>query len=87
MAKIKLSQHISIVHEEAKPFSCVICDRRFSFDSNMKDHIKKVHEGKRFECNVCDAKYVKESRLKTHIKIVHKDKNLVRNICSAGISN
>ena len=43
--KSTMKTHVSMVHEEKKPFKCDICDYRCSQKSTIKTHVASVHEG------------------------------------------
>ena len=61
----------SSVHEGKKPFSCKICDVRFTQSGILNGHISAVHEvNKRFKCNICDASFSQKGSLNGHIPSV-----------------
>ena len=43
-ARYKAVRHIKIVHENAKPFTCLICHQTFGLNVNLKTHVKIVHD-------------------------------------------
>ena len=46
---------------------CPFCDYRPANRSNIKQHIKNVHQGLKYECSHCDFKSGDKSNLKKHI--------------------
>ena len=43
------------MHEEIKLFKCTLCESSFLKSSNLKSHIRSIHEKKKpFICNTCD---------------------------------
>ena len=43
---------------EGKIFKCEICEKTFSTNQSMSQHISIVHgEAKNFECNVCSKNF------------------------------
>ncbi|GFR15219.1 hypothetical protein TNCT_287091 [Trichonephila clavata] len=49
-------------------FSCTICDKPFSSDTDMTKH-RKLHFCKSFQCKVCSIFVNSKSKLKSHEKI------------------
>ena len=58
-------------------FTCGYCDYKTTSKSNMKCHIKQVHEGKCYECNICGA-FVKN--LSQHMINICKIKKRIKNL-------
>ena len=58
---------------------CTHCDKTFSFLSDMKIHVKAVHEGVKYSCDQCEFQCGYKSFLRKHIKRVHE---LYRDKCS-----
>ena len=59
--------------------TCTYCGKSFpskSGKSNLKRHIKQVHEKVRLECDFCDKDYTDLSALRYHIKKEHQNENL-----------
>ena len=50
---------------------CPFCDYRPANRSNIKQHIKNVHQGLKYECSHCDFKSGDKSNLKKHIEKYH----------------
>ena len=57
---------------------CSTCDATFSKLSNLKCHIRQVHEDTRpYECTECDQKFKRKYHLKSHFSRAHGDKDYV----------
>ena len=80
----KLKQHASSVYEE-KRYLCDLCKNIFTHNSNLKRHIKKVHEGlkqkykknqkiKSFRCEICGGCFPDGLKLTKHVSSVHEMK-------------
>ena len=41
-----MERHISAVHEEIQGFKCKMCEKSFSYKSNMEKHMTSIHEEK-----------------------------------------
>ena len=50
---------------------CDICNKLFSNKSNLRKHIKSVHEKIKFKCEICDKEFSQEDNLQRHKKAVH----------------
>ena len=83
-----MKTHVSMVHEEIKPFKCYICDYSCSKRSNMKTHVSMVHEEiKPFKCDIYDYSCSLKSSMKRHVTSVHEgEKPFKCNICDATFS-
>ena len=64
-------------------YKCAQCDYKSAIKSNLKIHIKQVHDKiKDIKCPQCDYKCSSKSHLKIHIKRIHdKVKNFECNQC------
>ena len=65
---------------------CSKCDKSFSRQRNLVDHIMIVHENIRpFKCEICDKAHGKKSELTKHVKIFHEGiKPLYCDECNKG---
>ena len=75
-----LKRH-KLIHSSAdgKPFSCGVCDNRFSRNDTLGLHIKKAHadpntpteEKERYPCIQCDKTFSRKDVLIKHVKNMH----------------
>jgi uncharacterized Zn-finger protein len=57
-----------------KKVECSICNKKFQYNSRLKDHYESVHNNiKRFECAECDKTFYYKYKLKRHNDYVHND--------------
>ena len=71
-------KHEFTIHKVSGPKQnkCSHCDFFFEKESNLKRHIRKVHEQKREHfCSECDGSFLDIRLLKAHIATVHEGKN------------
>lgn len=57
------------LHSSAKSFKCNFCDRIYSHQQSLQNHLKKMHkdDGKvNYNCNSCPRKFDNERKLKVH---------------------
>lgn len=56
-----------------KEFRCQIenCGKSYAHKSDLRRHIRGVHDGKTFDCPFCESKYTQKPALRDHIKIWH----------------
>ena len=58
-----------------KQTKCLICNKIYSNRSEMKRHVKSVHEAKKpHKCPICGYSCSKRSNLTRHVKSVHEGK-------------
>ena len=50
---------------------CDICNKLFSNKSNLRKHIKSVHEKIKFKCEICDKELSRKDELQRHKLSVH----------------
>ena len=69
----KLKEHISLVHDQIKPYSCSICGKSFLLQHKLKEHsILVVHEKlKLFQCSVCNYRTGLKENMTNLIDKVH----------------
>ena len=60
-----------IEHVNAK-YTCKYCEKSYGYLSNLKAHIKLIHEGIRILCKFCNRSFTRKSSLKKHIDRIHQ---------------
>ena len=63
-------EHTSVVHAEAKGYSCDECGKRFKVAQNLKYHKESHLEKRSFQCTECDHKSTRKWGLKMH-RLIH----------------
>lgn len=67
------------VHASPQSVSCQQCEKKFSRNAKLQDHIKAVHteiKEKGFQCTKCVKKFARKDVLKRHQNEVHKEQQL-----------
>jgi len=59
--------------EHQKGLQCHICQKSYSSDANLKDHIKNVHQNEQYPCENCGKIFKSKTYLKSHLKLAHLD--------------
>jgi KRAB domain-containing zinc finger protein len=77
-----LKKHIPL-HSGLKNFTCVICDKMFSQEINMKTHIATVHANDipMVSCEICSKSY-KKTNINEHVLWHTKERTIPCEICS-----
>lgn len=76
-----LRKHIRELHENATPFICKTCDKKFNRKANLVEH-ELIHQGKYLaDCETCGKSYRTQSALKLHQRTHTKEKPYVCDIC------
>ena len=61
-----LKRH-NLIHENKKPFKCLICSKTFRAKSSLEVH-QRTHSGERFPCKICSQKFISIGYLNQHSK-------------------
>ena len=68
-SKSLLQRHLSVVHSEARPFSCEHCPLSFKSATNLRAH-QITHTGERkYSCEICGKLFGYKTSLIQHIKL------------------
>ena len=71
----KKSPKVESVHQKVKPFNCNFCECSFSRNTNLKDHVNRMHLKikalKQFSCIKCEAFFERKQHLEQHMNSVH----------------
>ena len=72
---------------QTKPnLDCLICGKKFKFESAMKVHVKRAHlKIKDFHCDECDKSFTSKSNLTTH-KQTHSGEKFPCHICGVQLA-
>ena len=70
---VYLKKHVGRVHEEDNNYKCIICDKLFYAQSDLKTHHKSHVDAKNYTCHICDKSFSLSNVLRTHIKRVHTE--------------
>jgi hypothetical protein len=71
-----LNNHLKAAHDN--PVKCQECDRPFSSERSLKDHVDVIHGRVRpqdrpvFECDICGRSVLSIRSLRKHVKAVHQ---------------
>ena len=57
-------------------FTCPECNQDFTFQHNLKRHMKNKHEGLKFKCQDCPKAYTTDRCLKIHIGHAHRNSGM-----------
>ncbi|XP_045470349.1 zinc finger X-chromosomal protein-like [Harmonia axyridis] len=79
--KLRLQEHIEIVHLNIKQHKCHLCDYVAAQKGNLKAHIQSVHFNiKKHKCHLCCYGSARKVRVQEHIESVHL--NIKKNKCN-----
>lgn len=91
----ELKNHIcrKVPKEKRPRFTCKLCLRKFSYEKNLKAHIKAVHsiiknkQDLKLICSECSSTFSSEISYRRHLMCVHrKTRNFECNICDKKFS-
>ncbi|KAL1378950.1 hypothetical protein pipiens_003875 [Culex pipiens pipiens] len=61
------------MHETENQFKCNECDKAYSTNRLLQQHIRVTHSGERpFQCSICPKNFARASSLHVHVQSVHK---------------
>ena len=66
---IKILYHfffLSAAHSGIKKYKCEQCGMCFSWNDQLTQHIRLVHEGKKYSCEFCGSEYHSAKSLRNH---------------------
>ena len=83
-----------IAHKKAKHenliFNCSFCSSKFSYEHNLKQHLKEIHSDNsktNFKCDQCPNEYKRKMYLTKHKKEIHGDNvSITCKICGKNLS-
>jgi len=80
-----LSDHIKVVHNGIKPYSCKICGKEFIVRTGLRYH-RRIHTGvyppRPYVCTVCGQAFEHNCTLSYHMKRHTGERSLMCNVCS-----
>ena len=70
--KQNLQMHMKANHEhKEQKISCDSCNKTFSDNRHLKDHVLAIHEGiKNFKCESCSKTFSQKGNLNRHVQAV-----------------
>lgn len=78
---ISMNNNSSSEENKEKPYSCSVCEKRFSNCSHLAAHIR-THTGERpYRCELCIKTFITTSALNRHQTIHTEGKHFVCNYC------
>lgn len=78
----KLQKHMIKVHQQERPFQCVLCGKCFKTKEFLKTHLKQ--HNKRFTCDICGVSKVSGYDLRLHKKKHNQEYVTHCEICGKG---
>jgi len=64
-------------------YPCDKCNYIASNVSDLKKHVKSIHEGVKYPCNQCSSKFTDQSSLRQHIRSIHEGVHYACDQCSS----
>ena len=70
-----------------KSFACPVCDKKFTYKCNMKNHLLTHSEDKPFKCAECHKGFKREALLKCHVRVHDPNRSPFKcHICGKGLT-
>jgi uncharacterized Zn-finger protein len=70
------SKHLGIkpelYHQGKKKFACDQCEKSFSWQTGLSQHVRSTHKKKVYECSYCKGIFSRTTSLRLHVKTVHE---------------
>ena len=76
----ELKRHVTLHSMTEEQFNCSLCDSKFFFENDLKNHVDKKHI-KKYKCEQCDRKYGLKCFLKRHIEEFHVERKHMCTLC------
>ena len=68
----QVKEKVKIILEKPSPIQCPVCQRSFSLQAKLKDHMESLHAPKDIQCELCDKCFSAQKSLNTHMDYSHK---------------
>ena len=75
------SSNVYVWSYQGIKYPCPQCDYQFTAQSNLKQHIKAIHEGIKYPCPQCDHQAATSYALTQHVKCIHEIFKIPCNQC------
>ena len=73
--KVTCTVHGAPIEERRKLWPCELCDKSFTAQNGLRQHINSHHDGIRFfNCNFCDSEFYTKIAMENHVTNVHEKK-------------
>ncbi|XP_022114101.2 zinc finger protein 677 [Pieris rapae] len=76
-----LSDHVAKHHSKIKPYQCTVCNKRFTQQGGLVQHMRAHSGDKPFNCTYCPKAFTQKSGLDQHLRIHTKSKPYKCVIC------
>ena len=78
----KRQKYKSKISKFEEPTKCSQCDKTYIWKSDLKSHVKAVHEGVKFKCKECDHESPYSSGVREHWNRKHRNEKLKCKECN-----